>query len=45
MTLDCAISAGRVHADPWAITPRLGVTGYYYSNPTLASTGACLICP
>ena len=40
MTVNCAISAGRVQADPWAITPRMGVSGYYYSNPTLAGTGA-----
>jgi len=40
MTLSCITTTGRVHADPWAITPRIGVTGYYYSNPTLAATGA-----
>ena len=40
MTLNCAISAARVHADPWAITPRVGLASYYYSNPTLAGTGA-----
>jgi hypothetical protein len=39
MSLICAISAGRVRDEPWAITPKLGISGYYYTNPTLASNG------
>lgn len=35
MTFTCAALAGRSHAEPWAITPRIGVSADYSSNPDL----------
>ena len=39
MMLGCAAFAARTHAEPWAITPRVGVSTDYSSNPDLLPVG------